>query len=193
MRRENSVLPDFGGGKAYNVDPITGIADQFGSAAMEYANRAYSRNAMIGWVKEVSRRGRNDWLPSGVSPKDYRNMFLQAEVKGSDSFARRMREIQDIEKRRMNTKGPAQLRMESLGQQMSEYIFDKTKLVTKPGDPSNALLQIGFQSAFGFLNMSQFLIQGLHASTIMLFHLRPVSRVPQWVLPFVDSTTGPLM
>lgn len=166
MRRGDTVLPDFGGGKAYNVDPITAVAQQFGSAALEISHRAYTHNAMVGWVKEAQRRGRN-WFPDVVSPNDYRNMFLRAEVTGSDDFAKRMREIRDIEMRRMGAKGAAATRMEQLGFDMATFVHDKTGKKLDLGDPTNALLTTGYQSAFGFFNVSQTFIQGSHAMTIM--------------------------
>ena len=164
--RQDRVLPEFGGKKTYNVDPMDTITQQFGTAVQELANHAYTYNAMVGWVKRAQKAGVN-WLPEGVSPNDYRTLFMKAEVKGNTAFDRRMKEIRDIEMRRMGVKSSAVQTMEDLGRQTSEYVFQKTHIPTRLGDPSNALLNIGFQSAFGFLNVSQAFVQGSHAATIM--------------------------
>jgi len=166
LSRQDTVLPQFGGKKTYNQDPMDTITQQFGSAVQELSNHAYTYNAMVGWVKKAQQAGVN-WLPANVSPTDYRNLFMRAEVTGNTAFDRRMREIQSIEKRRMGIKGEAAQTMDELGRQLSEFIFQKTSIPTRIGDPSNALLNVGFQSAFGFFNVSQAIIQASHATTIM--------------------------
>lgn len=169
MRRSDQVLPQFGGGKAFNVDPITAIGQQFGSAAQEFSFRHYTHRAMVGWVKEAQNRGR-DWFPSGMPADDYRNLFRSANITGTDDFANRMREIRSIEMRRMHMKGDSGKWMEAQGQKLSEYVFKKTGVATKVGDPietiSNKMLTLGYHSAFGFLNVSQVVVQGSHAVTI---------------------------
>ena len=55
MRRNDKVLPEFGGGLAYNEDPVSSVFSQFGNSAYTYSNRAYTQNAMVGWVKGCSK------------------------------------------------------------------------------------------------------------------------------------------
>ena len=166
MRRSDKVLMDFGGGRAYNEDPVNSILAQFGNSVYTFSNKAYTQSAMVGWVKKAQAAGR-DWFPDGVSKTDYETLFRNAEVTGSDQFARRMKELQAITFRRLNMKDAGGEAMENLGGQIAEYVFDKTGMKFNLGDPSNTLLKIGFQSAFGFLNLSQFLMQGFHVTTIM--------------------------
>ena len=166
MSRQDTVLPEFGGQKSYNIDPMDTIVQQFGSAIEEFSNHAYTHNAMVGWVKKAQEAG-VPWFPKEVSPNDYRNLFLNADIKGNSAFDRSMREVRNIELRRMGVKSEAAQTMEGLGQQMSEFVFQRTGVATKIGDPSNALLNIGFQSAFGFGNISQSFVQASHAMTIM--------------------------
>ena len=166
MRRNDNVLMDFGGGKAYNEDPINSVLAQMGNSVFTYSNRAYAQNAMVGWVKKAQEKGRN-WFPDGVSPTDYETLFRNAKISGTDEFSRRMSELQDITMRRLNMKDEAASFMEQQGQAIAEYIFDKTGKQLNLGDPSNGLLKIGFQSAFGFGNVSQFMMQSFHATTIM--------------------------
>lgn len=166
MRRNNKVLLDFGGGRAYNEDPVNSILSQVGQSVFTYSNRAYARNAMVGWVKKAQQRNRS-WFPAGVSPNNYEELFRRAEITGSDEFSRRMAELRDITMRKMNMQDDFSLAMERTGQVLAEHVFDKTGLKLNLPDPSNILLKIGFQSAFGFFNVAQFFMQGFHATTIM--------------------------
>lgn len=166
MSRQDTVLPEFGGAKSYNIDPMDTIAQQFGSSIEEFANHAYTYNTVVGWVKKAQEAG-VDWFPKEVSPSDYRNLFKDAKITGNSEFANRMREIRNIELRRMGVKSEAAQTMEGLGQQMSEFVFQKTGKATKIGDPTSLALNVGFQSAFGFGNVSQAFIQASHAMTIM--------------------------
>jgi hypothetical protein len=166
MRRNDNVLMDFGGGKAYNEDPINSVLAQMGNSVFTYSNRAYAQNAMVGWVKKAQEKGRF-WFPDGVLPSDYETLFRNATIKGTDEFSRRMVELRNITMRRLNMKDEAASFMERQGQAMAEAIFDRTGIQLNLGDPTNGLLKIGFQSAFGFGNVSQFFMQGFHATTIM--------------------------
>jgi hypothetical protein len=181
MRRNDKVLPEFGGGLAYNEDPVSSVFSQFGNSAYTYSNRAYTQNAMVGWVKAVQntegqKTGQFNWLKQteGVSETDYETLFRTAEVTGTGAFARRMREMRNITLRRLDMQDEAADRLNRWGDQAAEYVFDgklpfgafKGKKMDL-GDPTNLLLKVGFQSAFGFLNVSQFFMQGFHATTIM--------------------------
>jgi len=166
LRRNDRVLMDFGGGRAYNEDPVNSVLAQMGNSIFTYSNRAYARNAMVGWVKKAQQKGRN-WFPEGVSPNDYETLFRSAELRGTDEFSRRMAELRDITMRRLNMKDESSQFMERQGQAIAEFVFDKTGKQLSLGDPSNILLKIGFQSAFGFANASQFFMQAFHATTVM--------------------------
>ncbi len=166
MRRNDRVLMDFGGGRAYNEDPINSVLAQMGNSVFTYSNRAYARNAMVGWVKKAQQQGRN-WFPEGVSPNDFETLFRKAEISGTDEFATRMSELRDITMRRLNMKDESALWMERQGQQIAEFVFDKTGKQLNLVDHTNLMLKVGFQSAFGFGNVSHFFLQAFHATTIM--------------------------
>ena len=166
MRRQDRVLMDFGGGRAYNSDPVSSVFAQLGNSVFTYTNRAYTQNAMVGWVKAAQDSGRT-WFQQGIAKTDYETLFRTAEITGNDAFARRMREMRNITLRRLNMQDEASQYMDRLGGQVAEFVFQKTGKKLNLGDPTNLLLKVGFQSAFGFLNLSQFVMQGLHATTIM--------------------------
>jgi len=166
MMRQDRVLMDFGGGRAYNEDPVSSVFAQLGNSVFTYTNRAYTQNAMVGWVKAVQNSGRT-WFQQGIAKTDYETLFRTAEITGDDAFARRMREMRNITLRRLNMQDEASEYMNRLGGQVAEFVFQKTGKKLNLGDPTNLLLRVGFQSAFGFMNLSQFVMQGLHATTIM--------------------------
>jgi len=166
MRRNDTVLMDFGGGKAYNEDPINSVLGQFGNSVFTYSNRAYARNAMVGWVKKVQQKNRS-WFPDNVSSTDFEMLFREAKISGTDEFSRRMKELRDITMRKLNMQDEAASSMANMGQGIAEFVFDKTGKQLNLGDPTNGLLKIGFQTAFGFGNVSQFFMQGFHATTVM--------------------------
>ena len=176
LRRNNKVLLDFGGGRAYNEDPVNSVISQFGESTFAYTNRAYARNAMVGWVKRAQKDSNGKtWFPAGVPSNNYEELFRRAEVTGDSEFSRRMRELKDITTRKLNMKDDFALSMESFGRVASEFIFDKTSVFGKTGiktnlqfDPSDTLLKIGFQSAFGFFNPAQIFLQYFHSTTIMM-------------------------
>jgi len=96
---------EYGGKQAVNASPISAIADQFGSEAFGYANRAASQNAIVGWVKLAETNPGIVEFPKGVPSSDFLNRFLGAEVTKTGKFndlAAQLREQQDVIKRRLN-------------------------------------------------------------------------------------------
>ena len=166
MRRNDKVLMDFGGGRAYNDDPVNAVLSQFGDSVFTYANRAYARNAMVGWVKKAQEKGR-DWFPANTPKSDYEALFRTANITGNDEFARRMAEMRNITLRRMSVPDEYAVHMERYGQQFAEHVFNKTGIELGGVGPIEAMLKVGFQSAFGFLNVSQFFMQAFHAVSII--------------------------
>lgn len=183
MRRNDTVLPSYGGGKAYNVDTVTAVQQQFGSIANQFAFNVYTQKVMVGWVKTIKNDPRLSALvkfPANIHPDDYRNSFLRAEITGTDSVSNRLREIRNIEKRRMSIQGEVEQAMTNLGERIAEHVFDlgEYEVAKRLGarsdfvqglikNPSSALLRVGFTTAFGFLNVSQLLVQSAHAISIM--------------------------
>jgi hypothetical protein len=182
MRRGNQVLPDFGGGAAYNVDTITAVQQQLASVSNKYAFNVYTQKAMIGWVETAKKTGRATFPPN-IHPSDYRNLFLRAEITGNDATSARLREIRNIERRRMGIDSELGQQMTLFGERVAEYVFDAADskmaktlrlstalrsdflqgLIT---DPSSVLLRVGFTTVFGFFNFAQLLVQSIHAVSI---------------------------
>lgn len=165
--RSDEVLTAFGGGETRNKDAVAAIFDDFGSIAHQYAYNTYTESALNSWVKSARRTG-SGW---DVGPEvDARRAFENATFRENTNPAGRELATQHaVIKRRLGIKSEAFRAMESYGASMQEYVFGKTG-AKLPRDPvagaSQNLLNIGFHSAFGFGNISQFFVQGYHALTI---------------------------
>jgi len=171
MKRGDTPLMEFGGKKATNASPVSAIADQFGSEAFGYANRAASQNAVVGWVKLAEKAEGLVTFPRGVPENDYLNRFLNAEVAKTGKFndlAAQLREQQDVIKRRMNQSTWLSDKWDSFTSSATEAVFERTgfKADFTKADPASRLLQVGFYSKFGFFNPDQFMLQALHSLTI---------------------------
>lgn len=174
MKRGDTPLIEFGGKSATNANPISAIADQFGSEAFGYANRAASQSALVGWNKlaEANQGLINNWDRVSALPKnDFLGRLLEAEVTKTGKFndvAAQLRETQDVIKRRLNQPTWLSDKWESFTRSATEFVFEKTgfKWDLAATDPSSQLLKVGFYSKFGFLNPDQFMLQGLHSLTI---------------------------
>lgn len=185
MRRSDKVLLDFGGGRVYNEDPITSILNQYQNSSFTLANRAYTVNAMAGWVK-AAKKNQPGWFShlSPLSDSDYEFLFKNAKITGNDSFAIRMRELRQITMNRLNIKDEGGASMDAMMQKLSEFVFDVSggKIEANLGDPSKFLRKVGFQSAFGFFNVSQIAMQASQVANILLISpthaFKAVAHVP---------------
>jgi hypothetical protein len=185
LHRYNDTLMDFGGGESYNVDPVSAILGEFANAATHYTHRAYTYKASASWVKRAARKGSGVKLSDSFAKDDYLNQVQHAEITGSDSVARRMRHQRAVIRRRLKMSGPVQQRFEAFGQEVAEFVSDATKGRIQPHslDPSDNLLKLGFQSAFGFFNVSQFVMQSFHATTIMAISPKQGARAAVSAIP----------
>lgn len=172
QHRLDRVLTHFGGNKTFNQDPLTNLTAQFGSAAHELAYNAYTQVAMHSWVNTVKKTN-PEWLPKGVSQHDIRNLFLNAKVVVKDERTAALARIHNVERRRLGIKGPVAQSMELLYENLTDFVFNKSKMFRKNGvhimplSPTESLLKIGFHSALGLFNPRQALVQSTHAIAIM--------------------------
>ena len=175
MKRGDTPLMEFGGKKAVNANPVSAIADQFGSEAFGYANRAATQNAIVGWVKLAQKNEGLVNFPNATPSNDYLNLFMNAEVTKTGKFndvAAQLRETQDVIKRRLNQNTWLSDKWDTFTSSATEAVFDLTgkkidfSKIGITSDPSSQLLKIGFYSKFGFFNPDQFMLQALHSLTI---------------------------
>ena len=163
MARSDTVLTEYGGGKAYNPSPLQSIVEDYGTEAHRYANSYYTERAMKGWVDQI-RTLREEGInvsvsvPDGVSPSDYRKLFLGTVVEGSSPAANRMRELQNIIKRRMGMTTRVEEELRTLADGLTEQVYDAWGKKIEVGDLTAPLLKTGFFSAFAF-NISQAFLQ----------------------------------
>ena len=163
MMRQDRVLMDYGGGRNYNLDPSYQLKASYSEASHVFANKAYTTNAMAGWVKAANP----SWLPADAENLPFQAVFREARVKGNTEFARHMREVRNITLRRLSMDDEVSEKMKRIGQSAAEYVFDTTGKRVNLGDPTNALLSVGFQSVFGFFAPFQLLLQASHAVSIV--------------------------
>jgi hypothetical protein len=168
LRREDRVLDQFGGGKVLNTDPMTSIVRQLDGLLQEHSMRAYTLRSQVEWVKTALRKGKSDWFPTELAgSKDYYRMFMNATPKGTEEFSIRMKELQGTYKRRMGYQGPVSNYIDQIGSKLAEHVLDKTGIKTQNANLTNKMMAIGFQSAFGFLNVAQLFLQASHTATII--------------------------
>jgi len=158
-KRSDQVLMEYGGNETFNYNPVKAVIDQMSSAASEYSFHNYTYNAKVSWLKKALR---TDELPSGAGLDQ---LFRDTTAKGAD--AKRMAELKAIIERRGAYSSPSSKAMQNFGEDLSEWVMDKTGKKTSLGDPSNALLKLGFTSAFGFMNTFQFFLQASHAFAVI--------------------------
>ena len=179
MKRLDDVLPEYGGGHNYNIDPLNSIFQNYGQVANPLATRAWAVNTMSSWAKTAWKHQDLVKIPVGTHPDDYHAIWHDAVIVGKSPAAMRLKEIRNIAQRRLGTKDQLAEAFEDFGNMAIEHIFDassamwKTLGVNKKGfrltslNPTNKLLTLGFQSAFGFLNPSQFFLQGYQVASIV--------------------------
>ena len=194
MRRGDTPLMEFGGKLAVNDSPIVAMADQFGTEAFGYANRAATQNAIDGWNKLAAR---NEALITNWD--DLKNLdpmvrFMRAEVTKTGKFndvAAQLREQQAIIKRRLNQPTPLSTSWETFTTAATEAVFSITNRkidfskIGVTSDPSSQLLKVGFYSKFGFFNPDQFFLQGLHATTIAAVSPRAGTKAMGMAVPMM--------
>lgn len=165
-KRSDNPLMEFGGGTAAVDSPLSSIAQDFGGAAYAYSNNVYAISAKKDWV-ETLRKVDPGAIPKDIPEWDFEGIFRAVEIKGSTPEQRRLQELKNIIERKLGVKDKFSITMERTLGDVSEAIFDKTNWRTNLGDPTDNLLKLGFQSAFGFFSPVQALIQGSGALNVI--------------------------
>ena len=163
LARADNVLTEYGGAKAYNPDPIDSIISQYGTAAQQYATSFYSLKSMQGWLKQADEMmsqnmNINVVVDKNIHPSDFKKRFLSATVEGSSPEASRMRELQDIVKRRLVVSSDLQNDIRQIADELAEEFYNTTGKKVSLKGAEGVLLKTGFFSAFAF-NLSQAFLQ----------------------------------
>lgn len=164
MARSETVLTEYGGNKAYNPSPLDSITQQYGTEAHRYASSYYTMRSMQGWINQIKIM-REEGIPLSVEvagdidPNDFRKLFLNTKITGSSPAERRMKEIQDTIKRRLNmSQSSVEEEIKRAVDASTEALYDAWGVKVNPSDPTSLLLKNGFFSAFAF-NLSQAFLQ----------------------------------
>jgi hypothetical protein len=165
MKRSDESLMQIGGQDTFNFNPIKDIVDQLSDTFNEYAFKNYTESAKVSFVQTALGTKK---LPNQNLDTMFDTLLEGLKSKASPTVKEReLIGFGDIIRRRTHYKSAAVRAMEQYGQELSEFVFDKTKRVVRPGDPTDSLLRLGFQSAFGFGNISQFIMQGSQVGSIV--------------------------
>jgi len=177
IRGENKLL-HIGGQVSDHLAPSQSVSLGLDNEIMRLAFEAGTTKSIEGWVKTAIREGYGEaWGLGTAGDKlvDYRRAFMNAKVRPDDmshtgesgAFATQMEHMRNVIHRRMGEKGPMQTLMETNAKRLQETVFDTFGKQVDLGDPTNALLKIGFQAAFGFFNIFQMPLQAAHAMVII--------------------------
>lgn len=173
MHRADDLLTEFGGKPAFQHNPVEAMFQDFTSITHQFANNDYTNAAMHSWVKAARRQG-SGWELDDTA--DIRRAYESAKPAQGGSTLRgdELARQRGIINRRLNIKSEPFRRMEEFGARFSEFVYEKSKgvkpirLTRDPGGlVTNGLLSLAYQSAFGLGNISQFFVQGYHASTVV--------------------------
>lgn len=167
--RSDDLIMEYGGKEAMNFDPVNAMFKDFGSTAQHYVFNHYTETAINSWIKSAGREGSGWQLGTSLNPR-----IQFAEAKPLDELGnRKASELQRQRNIILNRMGVVHTEafktMKRAGAEVQEFVFDKSGIRLNR-DPlkgvTKGMLQIGFQSAFGFMNIGQFFVQGYHGLTI---------------------------
>ncbi len=170
-KRTSKGIMEYGSSSKGNVsDPSQALATQMSASAFYLANRAYTQNAVVGWVK-AAQASNLIKFPSGIHKGDYYSLFQSIKVEDiprTSNVGRRLAEMKEITERRLNAPTRTSRMWEEFGVKVQEFIFDKSSLKfnIKDKDAGAGLLKVGFFSKFGFFNVAQLFMQGFHVTSI---------------------------
>lgn len=176
--RSDDTLMEFGGKETFNENPIKAMVDQLSDTTAEYSFRNYNYNAKAGWLK--ARLG-VDKLPAGT---DVNALFRETTEAGTGANSRKLRIQRAIIERRETQSSDAVEALQDFGAKMQEYVFDKTGRKIPVKGAEGLLLNVGFRSAFGFMNISQLFLQATHAAQVVAISPRAGALAASHILPF---------
>lgn len=163
--RSNNVLAAYGGDKATTLNPIQSVVNQLSNQSSSFAFKAYNYRSKVSWLKAA---GYNKQLEQGADPQAlFGKAFAEVDNIGG-ARGRYLRKTGGIIQRRDGVNDKVSQTFSDFGEKMQEYVFEKTGIKSNFKDPNvtGVLLNLGFRSAFGFLNTSQFILQASHIAVM---------------------------
>ena len=183
-KRQDDVLMEFGGAEVSNQSPVQSIAAQLSDSSMNFAMQNYSNSAKAAWLKKALRVSE---LPEGT---DVNRLFAETEVGGKGAMDKRLQSLKNIILRREGVKDPLSQGIADFGEQLQEFVFDTTG--SKAGrvftGAEGKLLGFGFQSAFGFMAISQMFLQATHAAAIIAMSPKHGGKGAAMAMPIIYAS-----
>ena len=167
LKRSDEVLVSFGGDKTFNSSPIKDITEQLNNAMMSYSMRNYTEQALSSWVSKAFRKEGQE-VPAQANMRGLfeAKMAELTRARVLTNADRRLLDVGRIIQRRLGETDRITKAFEDTGWQFKEFVFDKTGMKVPDISVQSGLLKAGFQSAFGFFNLSQFMIQSSQVAAI---------------------------
>jgi len=166
-RRADRVLMDYGTGlETLNDGPVKAMVDQLANEFSAYSHSNYTESITASWVAKAKALGITTTAHANRAAFD--DMFNKLTARSNHTAEERsLIQVGNIARRRMGLKDPMTRGMEHFGQEMREFVFDTTGLKVPKVSIVSGLLNMGFQSAFGFFNIGQFVMQASQVSSII--------------------------
>ncbi len=165
--RSDSVLMDYGTGlETLNDGPVKAMVDQLANEFSAYSHSNYTESITASWVAKAKTLGMK--TTAHTDRAAFNDMFRQLTEKSILlDEERNLIQIGSIARRRMGIKDPMTRTMEQATQVFREFVFDASGRKIPKVSVVSGLLNMGFQSAFGFFNIGQFIMQASQVSSIV--------------------------
>lgn len=169
-RRGDQLIRQYGGGRAVQDTSLNAISKQLDSGVADLAYRTYDLQSKVSFLKkyyhnkgeEVSRAYK------GNIDLQFNEAFDSLMAAGwSGEVEQQLKSVGATIRRRQGVRGETGQKIDTFNIRMREWVYDKTGYQKGETSIKGKLLSLGFESAFGFLNMSQFFLQASHAAVII--------------------------
>jgi hypothetical protein len=173
-KKRGQVLPTVAGGTTRNIDFHTAMQEQLGRALHRYTFNATTIKAETNFAEQL-----NDYMKmpgtdvrgiDNIRPWDYTALATNAEIKGNDYIANKLRDLQRAILNRRPMSSPMDI--QAYGDSTLEFIYDsKLPFAKKIGSTQlrggdqleQFMLGYNFHTSLGLMNMSQLVVQGFGA------------------------------
>ena len=169
-KRGDTPPMTYGGGRAINQSPIENIVEQFKSEAYRYSHYKATQSAVNGWVNKARLLPRGSVAFDGDVPHNPEDFIRLAKVsKENRGINREMRQQQRAIQSRLGLMDRTD-DTTAYATQLSEAIYDKTKIVSNPadwiGNVAGRTRATVFHMKMGLFNPDQFILNASHVAQI---------------------------
>ena len=167
LSRGTKPLEEVGGHLSKQESPVSAMVNQLNDVMSSYAHQNYTEAAVASFNQRARLRV-GSTAPGTSSPRaQFEDLFESLNKRqGKLEQDHDLLDFGRIIRRRMGAKDGLTLAMEEYGAELVSFVFDNFKVRIPKISYSSGLLSAGFQSAFGFGNLSQFVMQSSQMASI---------------------------